>query len=170
VLHDKFGSNVHLIFFEEFRDNQNIFLQRLAKALGVSNPVPSEANISNKGYTPSVIDGLISLVEKLKKFGLGFVVPRPIFFFGTDSIYIVEREKYKSILGQLVKKLIFPIRRGRWLRYIARRKNDSNKQAGSFDSDLVSHISDELNQEKTALFELLDNCKRLTIPDSYKIR
>ena len=133
-------------------------------------PFAINSKESNKGYTQVVIRELLTFTAKMKALKLGFLIPKPVFFFGERSIYLHEREKYNSLYGKVMRKLAFPLRRGNWLRFIARYRNRHVNQEGSFNPDFINNIEFYLESEKHNLLKLLGRFGKQSIPDMYEPR
>lgn len=81
--------NINVFFYEDFYDNKEKILSRIASILGVKNiPIIKDNDtIPNRGYSALAIDISIKRYKFLKICKLDrFFVHRPITFFGPDSI------------------------------------------------------------------------------------
>jgi hypothetical protein len=90
--------NVFTLFYEEFRDDKNSFLNEFATILNIYGLTIIQQNtIRNRGYSSGSINLLLRVMRCLKSIGLSFLVPKPIHFWGKESVYVKD---YDNIYAQ----------------------------------------------------------------------
>ncbi len=94
--------NVHVLFFEDFKNNKKVFVNDFERILNSTVYIKQfEVEITNRGYSSSGIYLILKIVQVLKNLKLHILIPDPIFFFGEKSIYIKDdRNIYITSLKQ----------------------------------------------------------------------
>jgi hypothetical protein len=79
-------SNIHILFYEEFKKDKTKFLYIFEKHLGIKIPIYSENQIIHQGYSEYGTLKVVSLMQKLMKFKLYFLIPNATFLFGENKV------------------------------------------------------------------------------------
>lgn len=185
VLYQKFGKdNIHLWFFEKFKENRPKVTQVILEFLesGEVDPKPLQ-KIPNRGFSALAVHLSIIRAKVFKRLGLNSLVHRPIFFFGKSSIpagnietSILDKDKYWGPQfkrdNEEVRSPNYPnltigekIRREFSWRHFIKERFD---RVYYYDWDLLGALRSPLENKYNQInFKLTDHFEKQEIPDKY---
>ena len=111
----RLGIKVSEFKFEDIKKDDKIIARHIISRTGNDQMLISEVMGGNKNVGYSL--NTIAFILKLKK-KFSWIMPRSIYFKGPNSIYRIEKRWNSNLVLRCIKKLFFPIWRGRWFRYL----------------------------------------------------
>ena len=90
----------HIMTYENFSDDAALFISDICNIMKISIPTYQSKRPNNVGYCVNTIIILNKLMSTLKRLHLNFLIPAKIEFFGPDSIYLLERKLYSTLLRE----------------------------------------------------------------------